>query len=123
MAAGDYEDMCKTYGSWKSFIDSKSKRITKVIDYSQIDTEMHDIIKKLNNARFYTVCCCCGHGKRPAHITFDTSITLNKLASILNPLVNYSIYNETVSSLLGENDCVYYTVRLKMKDIDNLVII
>lgn len=111
-----YQEVCNKYGSWKDFIDSTSMRITGTIPWGKIDPEMHDIIRKLNNRKLYTISCCCGHGERSACITFDTSVTLQMLVDILNTSEVFTIVNESVNQLFGE-DCVYYRLHF---DFDRL---
>ena len=102
-----YDEVVSKYGSWKNLIDSTSMRITGKIDYSKIDPEMHELIEALNVNELYTSQCCSGHGARSACVVFDTSVSIEKIISVLSHKERYTIVNETVHNLFGEN-CIYY---------------
>lgn len=102
-----YVEVVNKWGSWKEFIDHTSPRVTGKLDLNIIDVEMHEIIQLLNDNKLYTVSCCCGHGERSACIIFDTTIAIDKIIKILNHSEVYTIVNETVTQLFGE-ECIYY---------------
>lgn len=63
------------------------------INYEEIDQEIRDLVRELNNITgIETTCSCCGHGKEPCKIwlKIDCIATLNEFCvEILNPFYGW----------------------------------
>ena len=63
------------------------------INYEEIDQEIRDLVRELNNITgIETTCSCCGHGKEPCRIwlKIDCIATLNEFCvDILNPFYGW----------------------------------
>ena len=69
--------------------------MTNSINYEEIDSELRNLIKELNNAKLTTKYCCFGHrDEAKLYIMFDESINKEELLEWYKELTRFNInYN------------------------------